>query len=225
VLLVSPVVYPRALTVACHALFRRPPRKSPHRELNKRAKARLSRCGSVWAMPVSHGRPASSSARWGSLREFSVSRYVMGGFRQTRLGARVTFRARGQEASSVSDQRGGLPLRESGIGWQAQRPGVNTGLHRPALGRGCRAHRERRRSWPLPSSHPSDRDRSGRAYSRRASEELEGSVSALSCVLAPRLEALTAGKKGTNLVFPARAGGYLARPDTAWNRQSWWLTG
>ena len=25
-------------------------------------------------------------------------------------------------------------------------------------------------------------------------------------------------------MFPARAGGYLARPDTAWNRQSWWLT-
>jgi integrase len=42
--------------------------------------------------------------------------------------------------------------------------------------------------------------------------------------LAPRLETLIAGKKRNDLVFPARAGGYLARPDTAWNRQSWWLT-
>ncbi|MGH1525954.1 tyrosine-type recombinase/integrase [Leifsonia sp. L25] len=42
--------------------------------------------------------------------------------------------------------------------------------------------------------------------------------------LAPRFEQLIAAKKRDDLVFPARAGGYLARPDTAWNRQSWWLT-
>ncbi len=43
--------------------------------------------------------------------------------------------------------------------------------------------------------------------------------------LAPRFEALIEGKERGDLVFPARAGGYLARPDTARNRQSWWLTG
>ncbi|WP_431277873.1 tyrosine-type recombinase/integrase [Leifsonia poae] len=42
--------------------------------------------------------------------------------------------------------------------------------------------------------------------------------------LAPRLESLITGKNRSDLLFPARAGGYLARPDTAWNRQSWWLT-
>lgn len=42
--------------------------------------------------------------------------------------------------------------------------------------------------------------------------------------LAPRLQLLIDGKKRGDLVFPARAGGYLARPDTAWNRKAWWLT-
>lgn len=42
--------------------------------------------------------------------------------------------------------------------------------------------------------------------------------------LAPRLKALASGKKRSDLLFPARAGGYLARPSTARNGQSWWLT-
>ncbi|WP_431218547.1 tyrosine-type recombinase/integrase [Leifsonia xyli] len=42
--------------------------------------------------------------------------------------------------------------------------------------------------------------------------------------LAPRLKELASGKKRSDLMFPARAGGYLARPATARNGQSWWLT-
>lgn len=42
--------------------------------------------------------------------------------------------------------------------------------------------------------------------------------------LVPALERQVEGKPGDELVFRARQGGYLARPDTSRSRQSWWLT-